>query len=56
MAGGWHLLPVDVALTATKDVNIILSLESSKLLHLGVVMWVDRKAVNIPEGQADVAW
>jgi len=55
-ARGWHLLPVDVALTTTKDVNIILSLESLKLLHLGVVVWVDRKAVNIPKGQSNMAW
>ena len=55
-AGGWHLFPVDVALATAKDINIVLSLECSKLLHLGIVVWVDRKAVNIPKGQSNMAW
>jgi len=30
----WHLFPIDVAFAATKDVNLKLSLESTKIVDL----------------------
>jgi len=46
---------VEVAFTATKYINLELSLESSEVLHLRVVMDIKREASNVAKGKADMS-
>jgi len=51
----WHLFPVEVAFATTKDVNIKLGLECPKVLHLCVVVDINRESGNITKGKADMS-
>ncbi len=46
--------PVEVAFTATKYVNLELSLESSEVLHFGVIVNIEREASNVAKGKMDM--
>jgi len=54
-ANWWHVFPVKVAFTTTKDVNIKLSLESMEVVNLQVVVSINGKSGHIAEDKSDVA-
>jgi len=52
-AGG--IFSVEIAFTAAKYINLELSLESSEVLHLGVIVNIKREASNVAKGKMDVS-
>ena len=49
-----HLLPVEVAFTASKYIYLELCLEGSEVLHLGVIVNIKGEARNVTKGKLDM--
>ncbi len=47
--------PVEVAFTATNNVNLELGLESPEVLNLRVVVDVERESSDVAKGKADMS-